>query len=146
MKTRMQPIGVVWNKLPRVVRDMSTTLGKQIHLQMEGAETELDRTIIEAIKDPLMHVIRNSCDHGIETPEVRIRAGKPPQGLLTLRAYHEGGQVNIEISDDGAGIDVTKVKQRRIDHGLWRPNRRKSWVTAKRLASSSCPDSRPRKK
>ena len=121
MKTRMQPIGVVWNKLPRVVRDMSTTLGKQIHLQMEGAETELDRTIIEAIKDPLMHVIRNSCDHGIETPEVRIRAGKPPQGLLTLRAYHEGGQVNIEISDDGAGIDVTKVKRKALDHGLLRP-------------------------
>jgi two-component system, chemotaxis family, sensor kinase CheA len=121
MKTRMQPIGVVWNKLPRVVRDMSTTLGKQIHLQMEGAETELDRTIIEAIKDPLMHVIRNSCDHGIEAPEVRIRAGKPPQGVLTLRAYHEGGQVNIEISDDGAGIDVSRLKQKALDIGLLRP-------------------------
>jgi two-component system, chemotaxis family, sensor kinase CheA len=121
MKTRMQPIGVVWNKLPRVVRDMATTLVKQIHLQMEGAETELDRTIIEAIKDPLMHVIRNSCDHGIETPEVRIRAGKPPQGVLTLRAYHEGGQVNIEISDDGAGIDVARLKQKALDNGLLRP-------------------------
>src|SRR5271166_4834566 len=83
MKTRMQPIGVVWNKLPRVVRDMAMSLGKQILLQMDGAETELDRTIIEAIKDPLMHVVRNSCDHGIEIPEVRIRAGKPPQGILT---------------------------------------------------------------
>jgi len=121
MKTRMQPIGVVWNKLPRVVRDMATTLGKQIHLQMDGAETELDRTIIEAIKDPLMHVIRNSCDHGIETPEVRIRAGKPPQGLLTLRAYHEGGQVNIEIADDGAGIDVTRLKRKALENGLLRP-------------------------
>jgi two-component system, chemotaxis family, sensor kinase CheA len=121
MKTRMQPIGVVWNKLPRVVRDMSMTLGKQIHLQMDGAETELDRTIIEAIKDPLMHVIRNSCDHGIETPEVRIQAGKPPQGVLTLRAYHEGGQVNIEIADDGAGIDVARLKRKALENGLLRP-------------------------
>ena len=121
MKTRMQPIGVVWNKLPRVVRDMATTLGKQIHLQMDGAETELDRTIIEAIKDPLMHVIRNSCDHGIETPEVRIQAGKPPQGVLTLRAYHEGGQVNIEIADDGAGIDVARLKKKALENGLLRP-------------------------
>ncbi len=120
MKTRMQPIGVVWNKLPRVVRDMATTLGKQIHLQMEGAETELDRTIIEAIKDPLMHVIRNSCDHGIETPEIRIKAGKPPQGVLTLRAYHEGGQVNIEIADDGAGIDVSRLKRKALENGLLR--------------------------
>jgi two-component system chemotaxis sensor kinase CheA len=121
MKTRMQPIGVVWNKLPRVVRDMATTLGKQIHLQMDGAETELDRTIIEAIKDPLMHLVRNSCDHGIEVPEVRVRAGKPPQGILTLRAYHEGGQVNIEIGDDGAGIDVARVKQKALENGLLRP-------------------------
>jgi two-component system chemotaxis sensor kinase CheA len=121
MKTRMQPIGVVWNKLPRVVRDMATTLGKQIQLQMDGAETELDRTIIEAIKDPLMHLVRNSCDHGIESPEVRVRAGKSPQGILTLRAYHEGGQVNIEIGDDGAGIDVTRVKQKALENGLLRP-------------------------
>ncbi len=121
MKTRMQPIGVVWNKLPRVVRDMATTLGKQIQLQMDGADTELDRTIIEAIKDPLMHLVRNSCDHGIELPEVRLRAGKPPQGILTLRAYHEGGQVNIEIGDDGAGIDVARVKQKALDNGLLRP-------------------------
>src|SRR5580704_9609763 len=121
MKTRMQPIGVVWNKLPRVVRDMATTLGKQIRLQMDGADTELDRTIIEAIKDPLMHLVRNSCDHGIELPEVRLRAGKPPQGILTLRAYHEGGQVNIEIGDDGAGIDVARVKQKALDNGLLRP-------------------------
>ena len=121
MKTRMQPIGMVWNKLPRVVRDMATTLGKQIHLQMDGAETELDRTIIEAIKDPLMHLVRNSCDHGIESPEVRIRAGKSPQGTLTLRAYHEGGQVNIEIGDDGAGIDVARVKQKALENGLLRP-------------------------
>jgi two-component system chemotaxis sensor kinase CheA len=120
MKTRMQPIGVVWNKLPRVVRDMAIALGKGVQLEMDGAETELDRTIIEAIKDPLMHLVRNSCDHGIESPEVRIRAGKPAQGFLTLRAYHEGGQVNIEIGDDGAGIDVTRVKQKAVENGLIR--------------------------
>ncbi len=121
MKTRMQPIGMVWNKLPRVVRDMAVNLGKQIRLEMDGAGTELDRTIIEAIKDPLVHLVRNSCDHGIEPPEVRVRLGKPPQGRLSLRAYHEGGQVNIEISDDGAGIDIARVKQKALDKGFLRP-------------------------
>jgi two-component system chemotaxis sensor kinase CheA len=121
MKTRMQPIGVVWNKLPRVVRDMAIALGKGIQLEMDGAETELDRTIIEAIKDPLMHLVRNSCDHGIELPEVRLRAGKLAQGVLTLRAYHEGGQVNIEVGDDGAGIDIERVKQKAVENGLLRP-------------------------
>jgi two-component system chemotaxis sensor kinase CheA len=121
MKTRMQPIGVVWNKLPRVVRDMAISLGKQIQLEMDGAETELDRTIIEAIKDPLMHLIRNSCDHGIEMPDVRVRAGKPAEGRLTLRAFHEGGQVNIEIIDDGAGIDAGRVKAKAVEKGLLRP-------------------------
>jgi two-component system chemotaxis sensor kinase CheA len=125
MKTRMQPIGMVWNKLPRVVRDMAVAMGKQIRLEMDGAETELDRTIIEAIKDPLVHLVRNACDHGIETPEVRARAGKPPQGRLGLRAYHEGGQVNIEISDDGAGIDVARVKQKAIEKGILRPEQAK---------------------
>jgi two-component system, chemotaxis family, sensor kinase CheA len=118
MKTRMQPIGVVWNKLPRVVRDMAMAMGKQIQLHMEGAETELDRTIIDAIKDPLMHLIRNSCDHGIEPPEVRVPSGKSPKGILSLRAYHEGGQVNIEIGDDGAGIDVARVKQKAVENGI----------------------------
>ncbi len=121
MKTRMQPIGMVWNKLPRVVRDMAVALGKQIRLEMDGAETELDRTIIEAIKDPLVHLVRNSCDHGIEPPDVRVGLGKPPQARLTLRAYHEGGQVNIEIGDDGAGIDVLQVKQKAIEKGFLRP-------------------------
>jgi two-component system, chemotaxis family, sensor kinase CheA len=121
MKTRMQPIGMVWNKLPRVLRDIAVSMGKQIRLEMDGAGTELDRTIIEAIKDPLVHLVRNSCDHGIETPEVRAQLGKPPQGTLTLRAYHEGGQVNIEIADDGAGIDVPRVKQKAIEKGLLRP-------------------------
>jgi two-component system chemotaxis sensor kinase CheA len=121
MKTRMQPIGTVWNNLPRVVRDMAVSLGKQIRLEMDGAGTELDRTIIEAIKDPLVHLVRNSCDHGIELPEVRGRMGKQPEGRLTLRAYHEGGQVNIEIADDGAGVDVARVRQIAVEKGLLRP-------------------------
>src|SRR5580658_2206562 len=120
MKTRMQPIGVVWNKLPRLVRDLATSFAKQINLEMEGADTELDKTIIEAIKDPLTHIVRNCCDHGIERPEVRVRNGKPPYGKLTMRAFHEGGQVNIEIADDGAGIDVQVLKSNAVQKGLVR--------------------------
>jgi two-component system chemotaxis sensor kinase CheA len=118
MKTRMQPIGVVWNKLPRVVRDLASKCGKRVQIEMEGAGTELDKTIIEAIKDPLTHIVRNSCDHGIETPDVRIAAGKSPEGTLLLRAYHEGGVVNIEITDDGAGIDPDRIKAKAIEKGL----------------------------
>src|SRR6202043_2299178 len=88
MKTRMQPIGNIWSKFPRTVRDVATTCGKQIRLEMEGKETELDKTIIEAIKDPLMHIVRNSVDHGIEKPERRVAVGKPAEGRLLLRAYH----------------------------------------------------------
>lgn len=122
MKTRMQPIGVVWNNLPRVVRDMAVSLGKQIELKMEGAGTELDRTIIEAIKDPLVHLVRNSCDHGIEAPEKRVAAGKSARGTMSLRAYHEGGQVNIELSDDGAGVNIARVKEKAIEKGILRPD------------------------
>jgi two-component system chemotaxis sensor kinase CheA len=118
MKTRMQPIGNIWSKFPRVVRDLAVMCGKQIRVEMEGKETELDKTIIEAIKDPLTHVVRNSADHGIEPPDVRVRNGKPAEGRLFLRAYHEGGQVNIEISDDGAGINVERVKAKAIKLGL----------------------------
>jgi two-component system chemotaxis sensor kinase CheA len=120
MKTRMQPIGVVWNKIPRLVRDLATASGKQIQLEMDGADTELDKTIIEAIKDPLTHVVRNCCDHGIEAPEVRLRKGKPATGKLSLRAFHEGGQVNIEITDDGAGVDLQRVKAKAVEKGLVR--------------------------
>jgi two-component system chemotaxis sensor kinase CheA len=120
MKTRMQPIGMVWNKLPRVVRDLASACGKQIQLEMDGAETELDKSIIEAIKDPLTHIVRNCCDHGIETPEHRVGAGKAAQGRLLLRAYHEGGQVNIEIIDDGGGINAARVKQKAVEKGLIR--------------------------
>ena len=121
MKTRMQPIGNIWSKLPRVVRDLSASCGKEIRLEMEGKETELDKTIIEAIKDPLTHIVRNSVDHGIETPGVRLERGKPAEGCLKMRAFHEGGQVNIEIIDDGGGIDLERVKQKAVQRGIISP-------------------------
>jgi two-component system, chemotaxis family, sensor kinase CheA len=118
MKTRMQPIGNIWSKFPRTVRDLAHSCGKEVRLVMEGQDTELDRTIIEAIKDPLTHLVRNSMDHGIEEPETRKRAGKDPTGILTLRAFHEGGQVNIEISDDGAGLNSDRIRQKAVERGL----------------------------
>src|SRR4029077_4361036 len=105
MKTRMQPIRNVYGQLPRPVRDVALGCGKEVAIEMEGKETELDKTIIEAIKDPLTHLVRNSVDHGIELPADRVKAGKDRIGRLILRAFHEGGQVNIEISDDGAGLN-----------------------------------------
>jgi len=122
MKTRMQPIGVVWNKLPRMVRDLAAQFDKQIVLEMDGADTELDRTIIEAIKDPLTHIVRNCCDHGIEKPAVRLQRGKPGAGKISLRAFHEGGQVNIEIADDGDGVNLEALKQRALQKGVIRPD------------------------
>ena len=118
MKTRMQQIGTIWSKYPRVVRDLAPTLGKEIRLEMEGKETELDKTLIEAIKDPLTHLVRNSVDHGIEIPSVREERGKPREGRLLLRAYHEGGQVNIEITDDGGGINVERVVEIAVKKGV----------------------------
>jgi two-component system chemotaxis sensor kinase CheA len=118
MKTRMQPIGQVWSKLPRVVRDLSHQLGREVELVMEGQETELDRSLLEAIKDPLTHLVRNSLDHGIERPEDRVAAGKPAKGTLTLRAFHESGQVVVEIVDDGKGIDPEKIAAVALDRGV----------------------------
>jgi two-component system chemotaxis sensor kinase CheA len=118
MKTRMQPIGNLWNKFPRVVRDVANACGKKVRIEMEGRETELDKTILEAIKDPLTHVIRNSVDHGVESPEKRLKVGKPEEGMLFMRAYHEGGQVNIEIKDDGKGIDTEVIKRKAVEKGL----------------------------
>ncbi len=118
MKTRMQPISNIWSRFPRIVRDLSQDLGKKVELVMEGKETELDRTIIEAIKDPLTHLLRNALDHGLEGPETRVAAGKSEQGRLSLRAFHQGGQVNIEMSDDGAGIHREKVLNRALTQGL----------------------------
>jgi two-component system, chemotaxis family, sensor kinase CheA len=118
MKTRMQPIGNIWSKFPRIVRDLATACGKRVRIEMEGKETDLDKTIIEAIKDPLTHLVRNVVDHGIETPEERVSCAKPAEGRLFLRAFHEGGQVNIEVSDDGQGIDIEKVKQKGLERGV----------------------------
>lgn len=121
MKTRMQPIGNVWSKFPRVVRDLARSCDKQIRIEMKGRHTELDRTIIEAIKDPLTHLVRNSVDHGIELPDAREAAGKAREGVLTLRAFHEGGQVNIVIADDGGGIGVERVRARALERGIITP-------------------------
>ena len=118
MKTRMQPISNAWTKLPRIVRDLSTELGKKIDLQMFGEETELDRQVLEMIKDPLTHMIRNACDHGIEMPEDRVATGKVETGIVTLRAYHEGGFVILELHDDGKGLDAQKIGQKAIEKGL----------------------------
>lgn len=120
MKTRMQPIRNVWEKFPRLIRDLTQENGKQVELIMEGIETELDKTLLEAIKDPLTHIVRNAVDHGIEPSEVRTSGGKSAQGRLFLKAYHEGGQINIEVSDDGGGIDLEKVKQKAVEKGLVR--------------------------
>src|SRR6202011_1695789 len=118
MKTRMQPIGNAWQKLPRVVRDLATELGKEIELEMHGAETELDRQVLDLIKDPLTHMVRNSADHGLETPEERRRAGKPEKGTIRLSAFHQGGHIIIEISDDGRGLDVGRIKAKAVANGL----------------------------
>ena len=121
MKTRMQPIEAVWGKLPRVVRDLARQLGKQVRLDMEGKDTELDKSIIEAIKDPLTHMVRNSVDHGVEMPEKRTSAGKPAEGRILLRAYHEGGKVTIQLSDDGGGIDPARIKAKALEKRLISP-------------------------
>jgi two-component system chemotaxis sensor kinase CheA len=118
MKTRMQPIGNIWGQFPRSVRDVALGCGKEVGIEMEGKETELDKTIIEAIKDPLTHLVRNSVDHGIELPEVRVKAGKARSGRLILRAFHEGGQVNIEISDDGAGLNPERIRKKAVERAL----------------------------
>ena len=118
MKTRMQPIGNAWQKLPRIVRDLSNELGKQIDLEMQGAETELDRQVLDLIKDPLTHMVRNSADHGLETPEQRRAAGKSENGRIRLSAYHEGGHIIIQIADDGRGLDTARIKAKAIAQGL----------------------------
>ena len=118
MRARMQPVSNIFSKMPRIVRDLSQSLGRKVRLQMEGQETELDKSLLEAIKDPLTHAVRNSLDHGIEPPDVRQAAGKDPEGTLRLRAVQEGSHVVIEVSDDGAGIAVEKVRQKAVERGL----------------------------
>ena len=118
MKTRMQPVGAAWAKLPRVVRDLAAEFGKDIRLERTGAATELDRQVLDLIRDPLTHMVRNSCDHGIETPAERSKAGKPEMGTIRLSAFHEGGQIVIEIADDGRGLNPEKIRARALKLGL----------------------------
>jgi two-component system chemotaxis sensor kinase CheA len=118
MKTRMQPIGNAWQKLPRIVRDLSGELHKQIELEMHGADTELDRQVLDLIKDPLTHMVRNSADHGLETPAERLACGKPEQGTIRLSAYHEGGHIIICIADNGRGLNTERIKAKAISNGL----------------------------
>ena len=118
MKTRMQPIGNAWQKLPRIVRDLSSELGKHIELEMHGADTELDRQVLDLIKDPLTHMVRNSADHGLESTAERVNAGKPEQGTIRLSAYHEGGHIIICIADNGRGLNTERIKAKAIANGL----------------------------
>src|SRR5437660_2494090 len=118
MKTRMQPIGNAWQKLPRIVRDLSSELGKQIELEMHGADTELDRQVLDLIKDPLTHMVRNSADHGLETPAERVASGKGEQGTIRLSAYHEGGHIIICIADNGRGLNTERIKAKAVSNGL----------------------------
>lgn len=118
MKTRMQPIGNAWQKLPRVVRDLSNELSKKIELIMQGADTELDRQVLEVIKDPLTHMVRNSADHGIESPAERRAVGKPEKGVIRLNAYHEGGSITIEISDDGKGLNHAAIRKKAVEREI----------------------------
>lgn len=118
MKTRMQPIGNAWSKLPRIVRDLSGELGKRIELVTEGADTEIDRQILDLIKDPLTHMVRNCADHAIEAPAERLAAGKSEHGTIRLAAYHEGGSVTIAIADDGRGLDIARIRNKAIQQGL----------------------------
>lgn len=121
MQTRMQPVGNAWAKLPRIIRDISNELGKKIKLDMVGQDTELDRQVLDMIKDPLTHMVRNSADHGIETPEARLAVGKPDTGTINLNAFHEGGHIIIEIADDGKGLPLQKIKEKAIANKVCTP-------------------------
>lgn len=118
MQTRMQPVANVFNKFPRIIRDLSRKLGKEIELQLEGEDVELDKSIIEALGDPLTHLVRNAADHGLELPHIREKMGKPRTGRIVLKAYHEGGYVNIDITDDGAGIDTETIREKALEKNL----------------------------
>ena len=130
MRTRMQPISSIWKKLPRFVRDLALNFDKEVEIEMEGEDTDLDKSVIEAIKGSLLHLVRNAVDHGIEAPEVREAKGKPRAGTLRLRAHHEGGNVVIEVRDDGRGLDH-RPDPRPGDQGRFRRSRQ-------RPTSSTC--------
>jgi two-component system chemotaxis sensor kinase CheA len=133
MRTRMQPIDHIWSKMPRVVRDLSAACGKQVRLEMVGRETELDRTLLEAVKDPLTHLVRNAIDHGIESAADRVAAGKPAEGTMTLRAFHASGQVVVEVTDDGAGMDPERIRAKALEKGLRRQGELEQMSTAELL-------------
>src|SRR5437763_2488243 len=114
----MQPSGNSWQKLPRISRDLAGELNKEIELEMHGAETELDRQVLDLIKDPLTHMVRNSADHGIEPPAARRAAGKPEKGNLRLSAWHQGGHILIEVADDGRGLDIGRIKAAALARGV----------------------------
>ena len=118
VKTRLQPIGNAWGKLRRMVRDLAHETGKRIELDLSGADTALDRQILQAVQDSLTHMVRNSVDHGIESPAARRAAGKPEVGRIRLDAYHDDGHVIIEVADDGAGLDTAKIRERAIERGM----------------------------
>ncbi len=118
MKIRMMPVDQLFRRFPRIVRDVGLQCGKEVELMVRGGQTDLDKSILDAIAEPLTHMVRNAIGHGIETTEERVRAGKRPQGTLRLGAYHQGNQVVIEVSDDGHGIDAEKVRQRALSQGL----------------------------
>ena len=118
MKARMQPVSYVFSRFPRLVRDLSLSLNKRVRLEMEGQDTELDKSLLEAIRDPLTHSIRNAIDHGVESPEVRTTAGKPAEGVVRLRAYHEGSHVIVEVHDDGAGMRIDRIREKAVERGL----------------------------
>jgi two-component system, chemotaxis family, sensor kinase CheA len=126
MKTRMQPIGSAWKKLPRIVRDAARDLGKKIDLVLEGEATELDRQVLELIKDPLTHMIRNSCDHGLESPQTRASAGKSETGIIKLNAFHQGGHIVIEVSDDGGGLSTSRIRDKAIKNAV--VNEEQAWT------------------
>lgn len=121
MAAHRQPIDHLWTRVPRLVRGLGADCGKQVGLVMVGRETELDRSVLESVKDPLIHLVRNAVDHGIESPAQRVAAGKPAEGLLTLRASHQGEEVVVEVSDDGAGIDPGRIAAQAVDEGLRTP-------------------------
>ena len=132
MKTRMQPLGTVFNKFTRIVRDISSNLGKKITLDVKGSDVELDKSIIEGLGDPLTHLVRNSCDHGVENPDTRTRKGKSEEGTIFLRAFHESGQVIIEIEDDGKGLDADMLVEKAISKNRLPANKRIKCQTMKK--------------
>jgi two-component system chemotaxis sensor kinase CheA len=129
-KLRMVPVSMVFDRMPRLVRDLSRQMGKDIQLQVEGADTELDRTVIDEIGDPMVHILRNSLDHGIESPDVREANGKPRLGTILIAAYQEGNGVIIEVKDDGAGIDPERVKKKALEKGIITPEQAASFTDA----------------